>query len=282
MLLSLSFGGVAVLPAGAAQAASPSAAAKEEPSAEQILQRAIDAQGLPKAASTDEALPLALHVKANLNFKTAKGDVFNINAERKFLGQKDGLGLIWTRAVSTSDKKVTETGFDGKKPWLWTTDASGKGVIRWLDEPGTEEDRRQLERDLETTAQLTRAFLLKNLVVELKDLKRLGEESRDGAKCWILGGTTEVERDQMRKPVLLRLWIDQANARFLGARVEVVGEPPLRFHFQKHERDERGFDCPHKVMLYVGDEKEPSQTLYLETLSLGVKLTPEEFAPPKQ
>ncbi|HNG21088.1 MAG TPA: hypothetical protein PLI59_18010, partial [Candidatus Obscuribacter sp.] len=71
-----------------------------------------------------------------------KSDEISIAAERRFLAPE----RILTRAVDTLSRTEATTGFDVSHPWV----ATSRGV-RLLDEPGAENDRKQLRQDVELT-----------------------------------------------------------------------------------------------------------------------------------
>ncbi len=261
-----------------------SARAQESPAltASQILDRAIAAQGLPKDVDPAAELPLALHALVNLQFTTDRGDLLSVDAERKFLAPKDGPALVWTRVVPTAKRdEETILAFNGQRPWLWSKAAAGLGHgVRWLDEPGGEQDRKQLEDDLDTTALLTRSFLLRNLPTQWKEPRRLSDVSGFGVTAWVIEGKAEIERDGAKKSVLLRLYVEQTKAWLMGARVLVEGEPAQQICFTRHETVD-GVVVPGKIEIYVADEPKPRQTLYVRSLKLAPKLTPADFQPPR-
>ena len=260
----------------AAAAAAPAQETPAAPTAGEILARAIAAQGLPPGRDPAADLPLALRAKVNLQYTSEQGDVISVDAERRFLGGSGGPDRIWTRAVPTADRESeTIVAFDGETPWLW----SRKAGLRRLDQPGGENDRRQLQHDLETTALLTRAFLLRNLPAQLEDLRRLEDVSAWGHTAWVIEGSARIDRGGEPRRVALRLYVDQANGWLLGARVSVEREEPLQICLTKHERVD-GVVVPGRIELYWNDEPEPRQTFYVSKLELAPKLRPEEFAPP--
>jgi hypothetical protein len=252
------------------------------PTASEILQKAIEAQGLPPVKDAAADVPPALYAKVYLEYTSDKGDRISVDVERKYLAQKDGSGLIWTRVVPTSDKSAeTIVGFDGKRPWLWSKQAAaanGKG-LRWLDEPGSETDLKQLEEDLASTALLTKSFLLRNLPSQLTDLTRLDDVSRDGLTAWVIEGKAEVVQDGQKKPTRLRLYVEQKTAWLYGARVMIEDANPLQICLWKHEKVD-GVVIPGKIELYWNDAKEPAQIFRVDKLKLAPALKPEEFAPP--
>jgi hypothetical protein len=179
--------------------------------------------------------------------------------------------------VPTSNREAeTILAFDGATPWFW----SRKGGLRRLDEPGGEQDRQQIEEDLETTGLLARAFLLRNLPSQLADLRRLDDVTRDGLTAWVIEGSTRIERKGAKKAVVLRLYVEQKTAWLYGARVVIDGEEPLQICLWGHERADRVI-VPGKIELYWNDEPAPRQTFYVVKLELAPALTPEEFSPPK-
>jgi hypothetical protein len=258
-------------------------ASATSPTAAEVLAFAIAAQGRPAGAPASGPLPLALHAKANLQFETAEGHRISIDAERRFLAPKDGPRMVWTRAVSTFDKKETQMGFDGRKPWFWSKESG----VRWLTEPGTENDRANVEEDLETSELLARSFLLENLKSELKELRRLDDVARDGLTAWVVEGDAEVDRNEVngangaktKRKLKLRLYVEQKSHFVFGARVAVEGETALQICFTQHEKS-NGVVVPGKIEIYRGDDPKPWQTLRVSELDLAPKLTAKDFEAP--
>jgi hypothetical protein len=231
--------------------------AENDPAAVALLQKAAAAQFQDTAAggATDPAAPLALYAKARLNFKKDDGTEIAVEAE----------------AIS---------GYDGKRPWLW----SRKAGLRWLDEPGGEADLQQLRLDVELTEMLASAFQLSRLIPRLSAVTRLPDANlpaivKDGAPVPVVAGDCDVVRNGVTKRARLELYLEAAQLRLVGARVLVAGEKPLQVWLTKHERI-GGLDMPHKITLHVDDAKEPSQTLFVELLSVAPKLADADFAPP--
>jgi hypothetical protein len=249
-----------------------------------ILDRAIKAQGMPKGVDPAADLPLALHVVATTNYTDEKGNKIVLGVERKFLGRKEDEGLVWTRATpKTSKEDETILAFDGERPWLWKKSAG----VRWLNEAGGENDRAQLEKDLATTALLTRAFLLRNVTTQLKELERLDDATPPGPlaadlpKCHVLEGKLDLETEGKKKQATLRLFFDQEKSWLLLARVDIAGDAPLQVRFKMHEVED-GLLVPFTIELTWKDEEKSKQIFKIETLDLAPKLIAADFAPPKQ
>lgn len=264
-------------PDGTAPAPAPDAAPTarvappNDPAALAVLTEAASAQlgGKPRKP---ESTPLALHVKVQLQWRSAEGDDVSIEAERRFLAPD----LIWTKAVDTYKKSETIRGYDGKRPWLW----SKSGGLRFLNEPGLEADRKQLMQDVDITELLTTAFQLDRLVPRLSGLARLPDESGYGLVASVVEGEVEVPRDGGPKIAKLRLWIEQKERHLMGARLVVPDEPTVQISFTRHQRAD-GLDVPREIKIYEDGKETPSQTLYVSYLSIDPRLTPADFAPPR-
>lgn len=215
--------------------------------------------------------PLALHAKVSLRYQRDGAEVA-VEAERRFLAPD----RIWTRAVSKYDGAETITGYDGARPWLW----SRKRGLAWLDEPGLEEDLKQLRLDVELTELLAGAFQLSRLIPRLSGVARLPDVVRDGVASWVVAGDLDVTRGGATKRARVELQLDPDKLHLVGARVVVAGEAPLQVWFSKHHLID-GLDVPAKIALHVGDAKEPEQSLLVQLLSVAPKLADADFAPPK-
>lgn len=257
---------------------------ENDPAAVALLQKAAAAQLQDAAAPAVPAAteppappaPLALYAKARLNYKKDDGTEIAIEAERRFLAPD----RIWTRAISSFDKAETVNGYDGKRPWLW----SRKGGLLWLDEPGREADLQQLRLDVELTEMLAGAFQLSRLIPRLSAITRLPDASppavvKDGAPVAVVAGDCDVVRDGGTKRARIELCFEPSQLHLVGARVLVAGEKPLQVWLTRHERI-GGLDMPHKITLHVDDAKEPTQTLFVELLSVAPKFAAADFAPP--
>jgi hypothetical protein len=263
--------------AGPSKAAEKSA--ENDPAAVALLQKAAAAQLEVATApvATETPAPLALYAKARLSFKKDDGTEIAIEAERRFLAPD----RIWTRAISSFDGAETIHGYDGKRPWLW----SRKAGVRWLDEPGGEADLKQLRLDVELTEMLASAFQLSRLIPRLSAVARLPDAHlpavvKDGAPVPVVAGDADVVRNGVTKRARIELYLEPSQLHLVGARVSVAGEKPLQVWLTKHERI-GGLDMPHKITLHVDDAKEPTQTLWVELLSVAPKLADADFAPPK-
>jgi hypothetical protein len=229
MVIALPIGGAAVL--FAQEAAAPKVV---RPTAAEVFARAIAKQGRPKVADAAADLPLALSTKVGLQFRDDKGNDVSLDAERRFLAPN----LIYTKAVDRFSKTETYTGFDGKKPWFF----SDKTGLRDLTAPDAANDLRQLQLDVEMTSTLARAFLLRRLQKELKephlidDVTRVvDEKTQEKMTAWVIEGASEVDVAGKKKKTLLWLYVEQKEARLMGARVMVEGDPPLQLCFTRHE-----------------------------------------------
>jgi hypothetical protein len=268
--------GTAVVAQGAgAQEMPPKAAPKPaRPNAAEVLARAIARQGMPKVADRAADLPLALRAKVGLQFHDDKGNDVSLDAERRFLGPN----LIFTRTVDRFSKKEAFTGFDGKKPWFFSEET---GVVD-LTDPSKVNDLKQLSLDVEMTATLARAFLLRRLQGELKDARLIDDVTRDGMTAWVIEGESEVDVAGQKKKTTLWLYVEQKEARLMGARVAIEGDPPLQLCFTKHE-DVGGVDIPRKIEIYRVDPKGDRLqcTVFVEELELAPKFGADDFKPPK-
>jgi hypothetical protein len=252
--------------------------AANDPAAVALLQKAAAAQLQDAAAPapTEKPAPLALFARATLRYTKDDGTEIAVEAERRFLAPD----RIWTHAISSYDKAETINGYDGKRPWLW----SKKGGLRWLDEPGGEADLKQLRLDVELTEMLASAFQLSRLIPRLSAIARLPDANlpaivKDGAPVLVVAGDVDVVRGGVTKGARVELYLEPAQLHLVGARVVVAGEKPLQVWLSKHERV-GGLDMPHKITLHVDDAKEPTQTLFVELLSVAPKLVDADFAPP--
>jgi hypothetical protein len=255
------------------------------PTAAEVFQRAIAKQGFPKVADPAADLPLALHAKVGLQFRDDRGNDVSLDAERRFLAPN----LIVTKTVDRFSRKEVFTGFDGKKPWFFSEDS---GLID-LTGPDKANDLKQLSLDVEMTSTLARAFLLRRLQRELKephlidDVTYVDPRTKVSMTAWVVEGGSEVDIAGQKKKAVLRLFVEQKQARLMGARVMIEGDPPLQLCFTKHETV-GGVDLPRKIEIYRNDPKTPEVdaktpqcTISVEELELAPKLTPADFKPPK-
>jgi hypothetical protein len=252
-----------------AEGAAPQSPAPNDRAALEVLALAAAAQFDTKPSSSDT--PLKLHARVQLQWKGPDGSEISIDAERRFVAPD----RLWTRAVDTFRKSETIGGFDGARPWLW----SKGGGIRWLDEPGAEADLRQLRQDLELTELLTTAFQLGRLAPRLSGLSSLPDEEGYGLVARVVEGTVTIPRGEEKRSARLRLWIETKQHRLMGARLMVEGEKPVQICFTRHHRQD-GLDVPREIRIYIDDEKEPSQVLWVASLSVAPTFTAADFAPP--
>ncbi|MSR47851.1 MAG: hypothetical protein EXS13_12460 [Planctomycetes bacterium] len=246
----------------------------DDPAARALLRAAAHAQFTGTPATDVATAPLALRVKVALQLRTAKGDSISIAAERRFLAPDH----IWTRAIETYNKTETISGYDGEgsRPWLHSAAAG----LRWLDEPGTDADLKQLRDDLELTSLLTEAFQIARLEPRIEGLTRLPDQSAYDLTTSVIEGDVAVARSGATKRARLRLWIEQKQHRLMGARLMAPDEPPLQICFTKHERVD-GLDMPREVKIYVNDEAKPSKSLWIELLQLAPAFADGDFSPPR-
>lgn len=281
LLLAVAAGGRAqegappATPPPAAPQAAPQPAPREElpasdPQAVALLAKAATVQRGATAAGASEA-PLALKVRVQLQYRSPQGDEISVAAERRFAAPD----RIWTRAKSSFDGAETWSGFDGKRPWL----KSGK-QLRWLDEPGAEQDLRQLRQDLELTELLTAAFQLDRLGKRLVSLQMRPDVSANGLTAKVIEGTLVVSREGREKKAVVWLYFEEKEFHLMGARLLLEGEEPLQVCFTKHERS-TGLDVPRKIELWADGETKPRQTLQVIELDVAPKLTEADFAPPR-
>lgn len=251
------------------------------PSAAEVLQRAIVKQGMPEGVDPAADLPLALRARVGLQFRKEDGTDVSLDAERRFLAPN----LIFTKTVDRAFRKEVYQGFDGKTPWLYSQEVG----LHDLSGPDGVNDLKQLQLDVEMTDTLARAFLLRRLQRELTEAHLLDDVSDGKTTAWVLEGESEIEVAKQKKKTVLRLYIDQKEARLVGARVLVEGDPPLQLCFSKHETI-HGVDIPRKIEIYRGDTAKPTPTgskslpqitVYVEDLELAPKLTAADFQPPK-
>jgi len=264
---------------GDAQGAGAQEPAKkaERPTAAEVLQRAIKKQGMPKVADPAADLPLALRAEVHLQFHDDKGNDVSLDAERRFSGPN----LIFTRIVDRFSRKEAFTGFDGKKPWFFSEET---GVVD-LTDPSKVNDLKQLSLDVEMTATLARALLLRRLQAELKDARLLDDETGFGMTAWVVEGDSEVDVAGQKKKTKLRLYVEQKEARLMGARVVIEGDPPLQLCFTNHQTVD-GFDIPRKIEIYRLDPKTLGDgklqcTVSVAELDLAPRFGPDDFKPPK-
>lgn len=255
---------------GQVPAAPPASA--ESPTAAEVLAKAIARQGMPTGCDAAANLPLALRTTVSLQFRDERGNDVAVEAERRFLAPN----LIWTRAEDTFSKNPVWTGFDGTKPWFF----SRKSGLKDLSGPDGAHDLKQLEEDVELTALLARSFLLRNLGRELRDAHRIADVTAYGMTAWVVEGAIDFTVKGEKKPATLRLFIEQKEARLMGAQLAAAGEEPLVMCFTKHETVD-GVDVPRKIEVYRGAAKQPQVTLYVKTLELAPKLGPADFTWPK-
>jgi hypothetical protein len=259
----------------ASKAAEPKA---ERPTAAEVFKRAIEKQGMPKVADAAADLPLALRAKVGLQFRDDKGNDVSLDAERRFFGPN----LIFTKTVDRFSKVEAFTGFDGKKPWFF----SEKTGIVDLTDPSKVNDLKQLSLDVEMTATLARAFLLRRLQRELKeahlvdDFTDVDPKTHESRTAWVVEGESEVDVAGEKKKTILRLYVEQKEARLMSARVMIEGDPPLLLCFTKHE-NVGGVDIPRKIEIYRNDAEKPQCTVYVEELELAPKFGADDFKPPK-
>lgn len=249
------------------------------PNAAEVLRRAIVKQGMPKGVDPAKDLPLAMRAKVGLQFRKEDGTDVSLDAERRYLAPN----LIFTKTVDRFSRKEVYEGFDGKTPWLYSQDVG----LQDLSGPGGVNDLKQLQLDVEMTDTLARAFLLRRLQKELKDARLLDdvtrvvdEKTRETMTAWVVEGTSEIDVAKQKKKTVLWLYVEQKEARLMGARVMVEGDPPLQLCFWKHATVD-GVDIPRKIEIYRNDAPKPQITVSVDELDLAPKLTPADFKPPK-
>jgi hypothetical protein len=274
-LLVVATGGIV----GAQESGKPAETQKPppRPTAAEVLAKAIAKQGMPKVADPAADLPIALRAKVGLQYKDDHGNDLALDAERRFLAPN----LIYTKTVDHFSRKEVFTGFDGTTPWFWSEETG----LRNLNGPDGVNDLKQLQLDVEMTDTLARAFLLRRLQRELKEAKLLDDMTDYGMTAWVVEGRSEIEVAKQKKRTVLRLYIEQKEARLMGARVLVEGDPPLQLCFTRHETV-GGLDLPGKIEIYrLKDMEAPHGelrlTLFVNELDLAPKLTPADFKPPK-
>ena len=249
------------------------------PTAAEVLARAIAKQGMPKVADPAADLPIALKARVGLQFRDDKGNDISLDAERRFRAPN----LIFTRTVDRFSKKETFTGFDGKTPWFFSQETG----LRDLSGPEHVNDLKQLQLDVEMTDTLARAFLLRRLQAELKEAHLLDDVSRvvddktqEKMTAWVVEGNCEIDVAGHKKKTVLWLYVEQKEARLMGARAMVDGDPPLQLCFWKHE-SVGGVDIPRRIEIYRGDAPKPQVTVFVEELDLAPKFADNDFKPPK-
>jgi len=247
-------------------------------SARELLERAADVQGWPACSppqAPKEGEAFSLHVEMLLEHRDDKGNDVQLEVERRFLEPS----FLWTRLRDIFTGTETFEGFDGTAAWYRRKDRT-----TLLEGPEFAEDRLRLVREIDETRLLGRLFFLKNLLREIQHLQRLSDEQRAGrAVAMIAGDGRHARSGEEPQLVALRLAVELQSHHLVEATITrpELQEPPLRLVFSQHFRGKDGVLHPGRIELFRGDEKKPSQTIYVGRIQFGSALKPADFAPPR-
>ena len=241
-----------------------------ELTANQIFDRAAKAQ-----AGDITSTPSELSLQAQMLIRTIaqNGQDVQIQVQRKFLSP----AYIWTRMDDDFSGSFTYSGFDGERGWY-----RKEGRTIYYDGAEFDADRKRLQRDIEDTALFARVFLLHNLRAELRDLRRLEDETGHGLTAYVLEGSGNLQpaiKNAAAETVNVKLWIDQAAGnQFLGARVTFANSPrpPLQICFTRH-RIQNGVTIPGHIEIYENDASKPSTIITVDSIDFRAKLSKQDF-----
>lgn len=239
-----------------------------------ILARAAKAQSKNGSPADED---LALEAALLIQTRNPDGQDVTLEVKRAFLSPY----YIKTRVRDGFSGTETVVGFDGELGWY-----SKAGKVQLLEGPDFENDRRRLQQDIETTSLFVNMFFLSSLQKKLTDLERLPDESGFGMTAYVLGGKGDYQPPDPGSPkekVLLKLWIDQASQKFLGARVTFADptKRPMQFCFTAHETDKNGITLPGRIEVFYGSDDKPTTSISVIEINFSTKLTPESFRRPE-
>ncbi len=240
----------------------------------EILELAAKAQAAesdPKLASKD----LRLEVQMMVRYRRDQTDITCL-AERRFKAPH----FIYTRLEAES---ITKEGFDGTRGWIWK-----EGATSYYTGPESVEDRRKLQRDIDETALLGKVFFLSNLGEEVESWERLKDvDARGGATHVIEGisrkkhagfGTKAPSGDAEAEKPRLRLFLRRDSHELAGCRW-IQGDQNLQLWFSGHRKNAEGVIVPMHIEILENDEKKPSKTIDVQSLSFRPEFSEKSFCP---
>lgn len=245
-----------------------SAQKDEAPTAEAILERAAEVQGMPAA---DPSAPLSLVAEMTVQFQKDGSEVW-VDAKRRFLAPN----FIWTELTEQLSGTRTIQAFDGARAWLKSNKEPG---IRFLEGPEYQADRDRLREDVDNTQFFAEVFFLGKLKARLKNLRRLQDVEALGKQAYLIEGDAERGQGNAQEEVILRLWIEKESYYLYGARLVAPEPPVIEICFWDHQRNAHGVLVPKEVKIHYDGAAEPREVLRGLRVDFQAALKPEDFKP---
>ncbi len=242
----------------------PAASAERDKEAEEILEKAIAAQGAGDLARdvSEVELSFALTTRAN-------GNRVVVDVEERYKAPDK----LWRRVKEAVADSEIEEGFDGRVGWNKKKD--GKCVR--FEGPEWKKDRARLEGELGQTRLLMRFFFVANIADALEDPKRaedrvLERENGSTVDCLVVRGRARLPEDD-GGDCAAELLFEKSTFLLVGARLERETLEPkvVTFLFDGHSPTRQQVVVPGSIKEYLGDAKDWSYFVALDVEEIEVE-----------
>lgn len=271
----------------AATPAPDAANAAKSKEAEAVLNEAIEAQHAGDLAATVSDVEFA----CLFTQRTDKGR-HSVDVEQRFKTPDK----LWRHVTDTVLGTSVVEGFDGKSGW----NKKEKDKLIRFDGPDWKADREKLDTDVRQMRLLLRFFFVENLADALESAERVEDrvvarDNQPATTCAVIRGKAALSDDD-GGPCRVELCFDQATHFLVAARIERDDAEPrvARFEFAFHAPTRQDVIVPGNVKEFIGDEKEPSivialqsedvevdgKTVAMNSIRFNVGMDDASFAPP--